>query len=278
MKMIRLGKLKLRKEFIVQKRHRKIVKKRFSTPESIAESVVKALEEEFPIEKSSQDSKVTPTVLDFDQKLSRDSKSQNLDFQYYPLLEHQNSIYCSHPYKDAFGLFTKHISQFKTVLECQPIKSEGSDITWEESDSIFECNPMNFVQTVMNVKQKTPKKSCLIIEEINDLGSPMPSFHHPSATSTPSYTPKSSRIRSGKLGDSASKLRNTSILDFFKVKSTNNNLETQKSGEIIGNGIGIKRKRSIETQNQDKENSFDDETVQELEMTENPAKKMLKLI
>lgn len=186
--------------------------------------------------------------------------------EYESILDHQNSVFCTNAYEDPFGIFSKHLAQFKTVLELTPVTAE---------DDLDLPQPFDHYLEVI-WKEDTPIKSCLFIEEIPDdvteqepiagpsqvsatpVGSCLSMPFTPQRTPLATSTPKQTRSK-------GSAKKNSSILDYFKPRNKN---------EQAGVVHTLKRKRTEEME-------IEEDSERRLSQQENtdpapsPAKKIL---
>ncbi|XP_063701301.1 uncharacterized protein LOC134831496 [Culicoides brevitarsis] len=92
-----------------------------------------------------------------------ESAESNLEHEfpeYELVLDHQNSIFTTNAFEDAFGIFGKHLAYFKTVLE----KPAEEKIEQKDDEMPILNQPYHFYVNV--VIEESPKKSCLVLEEI----------------------------------------------------------------------------------------------------------------
>lgn len=189
-------------------------------------------------------------VSDYDSE-SPETTLENEYLEYESILDHQNSIFCSNAYADAFGVFPKYLAQFKTVLEQVPVTPED---VFDDDEDEFPPLPQPFHQYLeVILKEESPIKSCLYIEVIEDevpavqqepvastsqvLQTPMRSRLSTPFTPQQLRTPVASSTPYKRTSSSTSKIpsiKNSSILDYFKVRN--------KNEETGGIGGGVKRK------------------------------------
>lgn len=162
---------------------------------------------------------------------------------YESVLEHQNSLYCSNPYTDGFGIFGKNLSQFKTVLEEQSTDNSDDDVPLDM--------PIDFYCVVVLKEESIVKQPCLCVEVISDENldpkegtSQVPAVQTPLTPSTPQHIPVATSTPKTMTPFRSSAHKNLIALNYFKSRKK----------ELEEGASASKRKRLEEIQNLPSEN------------------------